>query len=383
MTPSPVARLDVRVLDGVRAVPRAVWDATVGGDPTHPPGPFEDHRFLAALEESGSVGAPVGWTPFALAAESGGATVGLAAAYLTASARHPAFAPVGDRPPRPRLLLAPPFTPVVGRRLWTAATATDPAEVRRALLDAAVDLARARGACGVHLLDCDPADLDAADACGFVHRLDRHYAWHAEGDADFEAWLARMNARRRANIRRERRRVRDAGFALEVFRGDAIDDAHLTVAHALHRATAARFVGGRAHVTPAFFTALGASLRDQLVVTLALHGGRPIAASVDFEKANRRYGRYWGSAIEPDALYFEVCAHAPIADCIARGVSSFHAGPGGRAHKLPRGLLPTPASSAHLLFAPAEHDAVRQEAARRNPLVVADVEQSRVRVFSR
>src|SRR5690606_6803066 len=123
---------------------------------------------------------------------------------------------------------------------------------------------------------------------------------------------------------------------------------------------------------------LGADLRDQLIVTLALHGGRPIAASLDFEKANRRYGRYWGSALEVDALYFEVCAHAPITDCIARGVPRFHAGPGGRAHKLRRGLLPAVARSAHLLFAPAEHAALAREAAVRAPAIVADVEQSRV-----
>ena len=66
-----MVELSVSVLTGISGISAAEWDGCLqgvgdGGNP------FVTHRFLAALEESGSVGERNGWYPQHLVARLGG-----------------------------------------------------------------------------------------------------------------------------------------------------------------------------------------------------------------------------------------------------------------------------------------------------------------------
>ena len=65
-----------RLASGVAEVEPRGWDALAGGDP------FLSHDFLAALEQSGSVGPGAGWTPAPILIEDDGRLVAAAPAFL-------------------------------------------------------------------------------------------------------------------------------------------------------------------------------------------------------------------------------------------------------------------------------------------------------------
>ncbi|MEO0990588.1 MAG: peptidogalycan biosysnthesis protein, partial [Pseudomonadota bacterium] len=63
--PCPTStRIEIHVLGGLNEIDAADWDACAcpeAADGASPMDPFTTHRFLKALEDSGSVGAGSGW----------------------------------------------------------------------------------------------------------------------------------------------------------------------------------------------------------------------------------------------------------------------------------------------------------------------------------
>ena len=87
--------------------------------------PFTTHRFLHALESSGSVGPGTGWAPRYITVRDGAETVAVAPAYLKSHSQGEyvfdygwanAFEQAGGRY-YPKLQIAVPFTPVTGPRI--------------------------------------------------------------------------------------------------------------------------------------------------------------------------------------------------------------------------------------------------------------------------
>ncbi|MEM7711112.1 MAG: peptidogalycan biosysnthesis protein, partial [Pseudomonadota bacterium] len=77
-------QIEVTVLTGLDQIDPADWDAcacpeaTDGGPPDDP---FTTHRFLRALETSGSVGPRTGWQPQYLVARQNGQVIACAPLY--------------------------------------------------------------------------------------------------------------------------------------------------------------------------------------------------------------------------------------------------------------------------------------------------------------
>ncbi|MBT3396374.1 MAG: GNAT family N-acetyltransferase, partial [Alphaproteobacteria bacterium] len=68
----------VDVIHHIGDIAAADWDVCAGPD-----NPFVSHKFLSALEQSGSASAEQGWTPHHLVAKAAdGSVLGVAPAYL-------------------------------------------------------------------------------------------------------------------------------------------------------------------------------------------------------------------------------------------------------------------------------------------------------------
>ena len=80
----------VTVHQHIAEIPAADWDATGAGA-----NPFTSHRFLAALEDSGSVGEGTGWHPAHLALRDGDRVAALGKPIE--ECRAPATEPPGPR----------------------------------------------------------------------------------------------------------------------------------------------------------------------------------------------------------------------------------------------------------------------------------------------
>lgn len=362
--------LTMRVAGSLAEIPAGQWDALAGSQP------FLRHGFLHAFERSGCVGPGTGWTPCHLTLWEGGR---LAAALPLYEKTHSlgefvfdwswaeAWERAGGRY-YPKLLTGIPFTPVAGRRLLA-----DGPAARTALIDQALAFARARALSSWHVTFPGEADLRALAAAGLHLRRSVQFHWHNDGYAGFEDFLGALHRDKRKKIRQERRRVREAGVAIERIPGHAVSEADWDFFYRCHRQTYAER-GRQPYLSAAFFLMLAEAMPDNLVLVLARRGGEPLAAALDVFDAERLYGRYWGAVEHVPGLHFEVCYYQGIEFCIERGLSVFEGGAQGE-HKLARGLAPVLTHSAHWIADAGFSAAVGRFLAREAAGVAAYVEE--------
>ena len=339
----------------VGEVPATLWRALSTAAP-----PFLEHAFLSGLEETGCVGPETGWEPSVITArDPEGEVLGGCAIYVKTHSMGEfvydwSFADAARQYGiryYPKAVITAPFSPIPSAKLLIHPDATERSEsVRRALLEAAIQFARDAGCASVHMLFCTEEEAQTAQTLGFFARIGTQLHWENADYPDFDAYLARFKAKRRKEIRRERRGIRAKGLTIEAIGGDEIDDALCPDLYRFYRSTVERFMWGRLYLKPSFFELLWEKMRDRLRLTLARDAGSVVAGTLNFERHGRRHGRYWGTDVDVKHLHFELTAYSPIEDCIRRGASGFGAGAGDYAHKLARGFLPTLTRSVHQYF---------------------------------
>lgn len=351
-----------RQVDSILDIAPTDWDRL-----TDTRQPFIQHGFLAALEASGSVSPDNGWQPAHLLLEDDdGTLIGAAPLY---EKRHSygefvfdfawanAYNQLGlDY--YPKLLNAVPFTPVVGPRLL----ARD-ATIRTRLARHIAALPAAQGRSSLHMLFGDDDSLDAMHEAGALFRRDCQYRWYNREYADFDAFLAQLSSKRRKAIRRERKRMRDAGIRMEVRTPDQIDTELWRTLYAFYTRTYA-IRGQPPYLTPAFFDELFARLGTQVRFFIAWHRDVPVGMAFMMVDGDTLYGRHWGCAVDYHSLHFETCYYAGIDYCIEHGLRCFDAGAQGE-HKIRRGFEPVAIHSAHVIvndrLGAAVADFVRRE----------------------
>jgi predicted N-acyltransferase len=105
---------------------------------------------------------------------------------------------------------------------------------------------------------------------------------------------------------------------------------------------------GRPYLTREFFSRIGATMADQILLVIARNGPRPIAGALNFFGDGVLFGRNWGSTDFVPFLHFETCYYQAIDFAIAQKLRKVEAGAQG-AHKLLRGYLPVQTYSAHFI----------------------------------
>ena len=83
MTDPDADAIEISVLGRIADIPAEDWDLCACPETTdgRPVDPFTTHRFLSALETSGSVGTGTGWQPQHLVARAEGEVIGVAPLY--------------------------------------------------------------------------------------------------------------------------------------------------------------------------------------------------------------------------------------------------------------------------------------------------------------
>ncbi len=362
--------MHVIALPDLSLVQPAAWNAL--GDPNYP---FTDHAFLCGLEATGCVGGDTGWWPLHLLAVQGpqgtaqtplppGAQVlGAVPLYVKAHSMGEfifdfAWADFSVRngwPYYPKLVAAVPFSPVSGPRILVHPLA-DAALVTQALVHAAKQLAGQTDAHSVHWLFTPAATAEKLSESGYIHRVESQAVWLNPGYGSFEAFLQTRRHAARKQIRRERKAIIDAGITVQVLRGPDMVDADWQAIRACYLATYRRY-GSAPYLNVPMFEWLRREMPEQVVVVLAWRNGERIAGTLNLQKGQHLYGRYWGALQEVPMLHFELAFYRLMELCIEQGWTRFEAGAGGD-HKLRRGLEPTLVHSAHWLAQPALHAAV-------------------------
>lgn len=357
--------LIARIAPGVASLDAGQWDALAGaGDP------FLTHAFLAALEESGSVGEGTGWAPAPIFVEGeGGAMAAVAPAYLKSHSQGEyvfdhgwadAFERAGGQY-YPKLQVAVPFTPVPGHRLLGPA--------RQALLAAIEAVVTQNGLSSAHATFIDPAEVADFSARGWLIRSGLQFHWFNRGYASFEEFLAALASRKRKQIRRERAAA-VAGLEVRALRGAEIGRTEWEAMWVFYQDTGAR-KWGRPYLTRAFFDLLGERLGERCLLFLACRDGRPIAGALNLVGEGTLYGRYWGAVEDVPFLHFELSYYRAIDWAIEHGLACVQAGAQGE-HKLARGYEPVVTRSAHFLPDPGFRRAVADFLRREEEMIAAE-----------
>ncbi|MCX7890545.1 MAG: GNAT family N-acetyltransferase [Rhodobacteraceae bacterium] len=366
--------VEVTVLNGAGDIAAAVWDACAcpeTADGGRPFDPFTTHRFLAALESSGSVGRGTGWQPRHLVAREGGRVIAVMPLYAKSHSQGEyifdhgwadAWERAGGRY-YPKLQGAVPFTPATGRRFLTRPGWEE--RGRAALIAAAVQATDRAGLSSLHVTFCTAEEAAAGAAMGLLHRVTQQFHWVNRGYRCYDDFLGSLASRKRKALRRERAAAQGFGGRIRALTGAEIRPAHWDAFWAFYQDTGSR-KWGRPYLTRDFFDRVHATMRDDVLLVLAERDGRPVAGALNFLGRDCVFGRYWGCIEDHPFLHFELCYHQAIDWAIAQGLARVEAGAQGE-HKLARGYLPAATHSLHYIADPGFRAAVARylEAERR------------------
>ena len=356
------------------------WDALANPAGTALPHPFTRHAFFHALEESGSASAETGWQPRHLVLQRGEGAVGLLPLYLKSHSYGEyvfdhgwaeSFARAGGRY-YPKLQASVPFTPVTGRRFLIGA-GEDRQEVARALLRAAASAVEETGASSLHITFMEQDEWRLAEGAGFLRRTDKQFHWQNRGYDSFQAFLSDLTSAKRKTLRKERAAVAAEGVHFEWLTGPDIPESAWDDFFACYQETGSR-KWNPPYLTREFFSRIGQSMGEQILLVMAKRDGKTVAAALNFFDGETIYGRNWGAVDYVQFLHFETCYYQAIDFAISKGLARVEAGAQGE-HKLLRGYLPSPTFSAHYIAHAGLRAAVADYLEHERPAVAAHIEE--------
>ena len=182
---------------------------------------------------------------------------------------------------------------------------------------------------------------------GFLQRTDQQFHWFNQDYGSFDDFLGQLTARKRKAIRKERRAAAAADIEIEWITGADFSEEHWSAFYDFYMDTGAR-KWGSPYLNRRFFSMIGATMADELLLVLARRSGRIIAGALNFIGSEALYGRYWGCIEDHRFLHFELCYYQAIDYAIEHGLKIVEAGAQGP-HKLARGYMPMTTYSAHYI----------------------------------
>jgi uncharacterized protein len=331
----------------------ADWDACATPADGSEYNPFVSHAFLHALEASGSAVRERGWQPLHLTLEdAGGGIIGVVPMYLKSHSRGEyvfdhawadAWHRVGGRY-YPKLQVTVPFTPVTGPRLLARPGPGRTATVQE-LLAGCVAFAEQLEVSSLHFTFLPQSQWQALGDAGLLQRMDRQFHWHNRGYSTFDEFLGELSARKRKNIRRERRDATSPGIQIEWLTGSDLKEQHWDAFYEFYLDTGSR-KWGSPYLTRDFFSMVFESMPDRVLLIMCRRGARYVAGALNFVGSHALFGRNWGCIEDHPFLHFEACYYQAIDFAISRGLDRVEAGAQG-GHKIARGYLPVETYSAH------------------------------------
>ena len=311
--------------------------------------PFTDARFLRAAAAAGCVEGASGWhwaglaLPGWIKLHSHGEFV-FDFAWADAARRN-------GLAWYPKLLIAAPFTPVTGPRLFgrdAEARAAALAEIEARLVDDGLPAASINFG--------DEQDAEILDDSAWLSRFGWQYHWHNRSWRDFDEFLAALRAKPRKNIRQERRRA-NRDWTYRWLDGETISDGELATVANCYRTTHLLY-GNRPSLNEAFFRQAARDFGRTFLVCMAARDGEDRACSVFWASPTRLFGRYWGALEETRDVHFEACYYRGIEYCIEHGLEAFEPGAQGE-HKIRRGFVPVRTRSWHWIAHPGLREGIR------------------------
>jgi predicted N-acyltransferase len=365
------SEISLEAVPSVAEVPAEDWNACAnprasnGRDGTEPLAgscattrpaynPFVSHAFFSALEASGSAAPRTGWGPRHLVAKLDDKIAGIVPCYLKSHSQGEyvfdrgwadAYERAGGRY-YPKLQASVPFTPATGPRLLIR-DGVDHDEVATALASGLIALTGVSKASSAHVTFAREAEWKLLAEHGFLQRTDQQFHWQNQGYASFDDFLATLNSRHRKAIKRERRDAVANGITIHCLTGSEITEDAWDAFFEFYMETGSR-KWGRPYLNRAFYSMIGESMANDVLLVMARRNHRWIAGAINFIGSDTLFGRHWGAVEHHPFLHFEVCYYQAIDYAIKHRLKVVEAGAQGE-HKLARGYEPRTTYSAHFI----------------------------------
>lgn len=312
--------------------------------------PFTCNAFLQAFEQSNSCTIKTGWQPYHLELTNNNHQV-FAPCYIKMHSWGEyvfdwAWAQAYEQHGLdyyPKLLIAIPYTPSQGPRLFGARGLEDVS----ALIDHLKEQCKEQAFSGFHILYPSEQEQAWLSQLNLLERHDVQFHWHNRGYQNFDEFLDRFASRKRKNIRKERASIKAQGLHIKTIEGRHLRKADMDVFYYFYHATYLKR-GRQGYLNRDFFESIRLEMADNLVLFMAYQGEEPVAGALCFKDHETLYGRYWGCIEEFNNLHFETCYYQGIDYCIQHELQRFDPGTQGE-HKLTRGFEPTVTKSYHWL----------------------------------
>lgn len=352
--------LRLEVAECITKLPADAWDVLAGGVP------LLSHAFLSAFETSNSVGAGTGWQPCFLLLYDDTQLIGAMPLYVKYHSYGEyvfdwAWAEAYERNGLsyyPKLVSAIPFTPITSSRLL----ANHP-DTKALIVNALSQIMRQNKMSSAHVLFPDDDSAEWFKQAGWMQRQGVQFRWQNLDYSDFDEFLSQLSHDKRKKIRQERKKVTDSGVICLQVKGGEITPEQWNFFYQCYENTY-REHRSTPYLTREFFTTIGNSMPQNILLILAYLDDKPIAAALNIYDEVTLYGRYWGSMQYVPNLHFELCYYQAQIFCITEKIVFFEGGAQGE-HKLARGFKARPTCSFHQIanpdFAVAIEDFVVQE----------------------
>jgi uncharacterized protein len=367
--------LSVEFITSIKEVSATDWDALIDGMP------LLSHAFLSALENSGSVGQGTGWNPQPLIVRQDKKPVGAMPLYLKNHSYGEyvfdwAWADAYERSGLnyyPKLLSAIPFSPITSERLLCKS-----AETQLLMIEALETVMHQHNLSSAHVLFPDDASAKQFEAAGWLKRTGVQFRWQNKSYANFEEFLATLSHDKRKKIHQERKKIQNAGVTCRWIKGTEIKESDWDFFYQCY-ANTYREHHSTPYLTRAFFSEIGKTMPENILLIVAEIGGEPIASTFNLHNKTTLYGRYWGATQFVSALHFELCYYQAQQFCIAEKITFFEGGAQGE-HKLARGFEPRPTCSYHKIAHPDFEEAIKQFLSRESEGIAAYTNELEERV---
>lgn len=329
-------------INSIDKIDEQVWQSLTGNN-----SPFQNYQFFYALENSQSVCSDKGWQPHHLVYSKSSTIEAIVPMYLKQHSWGEyvfdwAWAEAYQKHNEayyPKLVATVPFTPISTSKLITKDIKLP--HIFSTLTDHCLN----EDINSWHILYEQDIHNEALLNKNIYQRNTVQFHWFNHKFKDFNDFLSTFTARKRKNVKKERRSISQQNIKTRQISGKDISQKELDFFYLTYQLTYLKR-NHSPHLTLDFFTQLVKSLPDNILLVIASIEDNDIACAWFFYDEKQLYGRYWGSIKSYNNLHFELCYYQGIDFCIDNNLQMFNPGAQGE-HKIQRGFEPVLTYSYH------------------------------------